>query len=91
MSRAFRDQLIAASLKQASAVAVRLAGATFRDQLIAASLKPADARDTRSRMYAPFRDQLIAASLKPHEAAGLAATDTAFPRSIDRGLIEACR
>ena len=38
-----------------------------------------------------FRDQLIAASLKRRDRAEHTRADIAFPRSIDRGLIEAMR
>ncbi len=64
------------------------ATANFRDQLIAASLKLASACAS-CNFDRHFRDQLIAASLKlPPERPRLGRL-AEFPRSIDRGLIEA--
>ena len=60
----------------------------FRDQLIAASLKPIRVGGAVPREF-PFRDQLIAASLKLIASTTVVQTPSAFPRSIDRGLIEA--
>ena len=63
-------------------------GDHFRDQLIAASLKP-EPLHVFGQEGPNFRDQLIAASLKPVVGLGFQPARREFPRSIDRGLIEA--
>ena len=63
--------------------------ARFRDQLIAASLK-LSWNTSNSQTSFRFRDQLIAASLKQNIEQVEREDRTTFPRSIDRGLIEAC-
>ena len=63
----------------------------FRDQLIAASLKRRRATFCRNRRSVHFRDQLIAASLKRRIWQVWSSAVMAFPRSADRGLIEAPR
>ncbi len=62
--------------------------ATFRDQLIAAPLKSCN-RPRRWLTLFTFRDQLIAAPLKHRGLERGAERATDFPRSIDRGSIEA--
>ena len=84
----FRDQLIAASLKLQVRQDLGRKSHHFRDQLIAASLKRGVAA-MDGGAFAYFRDQLIAASLKRGCALDVAAWPAEFPRSIDRGLIEA--
>ena len=71
-----------------SALFARSSASPFRDQLIAASLKPDCAGDTAEPLLA-FRDQLIAASLKQEPLLQSKTWAVTFPRSIDRGLIEA--
>ena len=61
----------------------------FRDQLIAASLKLAVPVDHAEVTHQNFRDQLIAASLKRSYRCLQLVFDLSFPRSADRGLIEA--
>jgi len=60
----------------------------FRDQLIAAPLKHYIADDT-DMPIGDFRDQLIAAPLKPSPPISARKAAKRFPRSIDRGPIEA--
>ena len=48
-------------------------------------------RSHSGRAPGDFRDQLIAASLKHGKDAAEAEANAKFPRSIDRGLIEATR
>ena len=62
--RHFREQLLAASLKPANALAGQRFCSNFREQLLAASLKPANAL-AGQRFCSNFREQLLAASLKP--------------------------
>src|SRR5689334_8508312 len=84
----FRDQLIAASLKPSVPSSCQRFERHFRDQLIAASLK----QDVNLQLQfsgADFRDQLIAASLKHEWLIDALRRALQFPRSIDRGLIEA--
>src|SRR5947199_368881 len=88
--------MIAASLKRVAVDRARSYASPFRDHMIAASLKhappPACAArlPSASRRTRPtFRDHMIAASLKPARAAPAASGRTSFPRSYDRGLIEA--
>jgi len=64
MRAQFRDQLIAAPLKQRLFRQLTLAGQQFRDQLIAAPLKPPWLRFCNAVDETKFRDQLIAAPLK---------------------------
>ena len=84
----FRDQLIAASLKQQILRTTANRLAHFRDQLIAASLKLRSSERCGACLR-HFRDQLIAASLKRQRRDALRRQIVQFPRSIDRGLIEA--
>ena len=86
----FRDHLIAASLKLCGhrpPYASR--SANFRDHLIAASLKLLLHPGSVDSRHAYFRDHLIAASLKLFAPGALCDAGGRFPRSSDRGLIEA--
>ncbi len=87
-ARRFRDQLIAAPLKPGGALLHRGGALRFRDQLIAAPLK---LLNPRFHQYTPicFRDQLIAAPLKRVFDDRTQCVLLWFPRSIDRGPIEA--
>jgi len=60
----------------------------FRDQMIAAPLKRR-AFGVRPLGSTDFRDQMIAAPLKPACGSWAAALSSSFPRSDDRGPIEA--
>jgi len=87
-NRDFRDQLIAAPLKRPEGFERRTEAVYFRDQLIAAPLK-LGGRANIDVLGPHFRDQLIAAPLKPFLFNDLRPPPPAFPRSIDRGPIEA--
>ena len=64
----FRDQLVAASLKDRITPGNARPPLGFRDQLVAASLKD-DGWHAQDRELHRFRDQLVAASLKAeHDA-----------------------
>src|SRR5579872_2301374 len=66
----------------------KMSPAGFRDHMIAASLKPGLSPPTLWENLG-FRDHMIAASLKPAPAEIIIAASGVFPRSYDRGLIEA--
>ncbi len=88
--RAFRDRKIAASLKHRSIDAYRASDRrSFRDRKIAASLKPRCHQSIDRRTSTAFRDRKIAASLKRDAFAIDMPRCDRFPRSKDRGLIEA--
>src|SRR5437763_523122 len=80
--------MIAASLKCCHIRILTAKAANFRDQMIAASLKPACGGSFRCAC-ADFRDQMIAASLKLVDTNFTGGQTNEFPRSDDRGLIEA--
>ena len=84
----FPDQLIGASLKLLIGDALPVGLGDFPDQLIGASLKPAIFWAI-ANSSGDFPDQLIGASLKPMQVSGLVPILVSFPRSADRGLIEA--
>jgi len=80
--------MIAASLKPEAPLCHAASLSDFRDQMIAASLK-LPIRPDATCMFGDFRDQMIAASLKHRSFRCSAEHDLTFPRSNDRGLIEA--
>src|SRR5256885_342704 len=84
----FRDQLIAAPLKRILPAPRRAEAWDFRDQLIAAPLKQHYPVEVLAAV-GHFRDQLIAAPLKPGTQDGHQLPHGRFPRSADRGPIEA--
>jgi len=88
MGLAFRDQLIAATLKPIGRELCCHPPGPFRDQLIAATLKLTPTVRSQSKLN-PFRDQLIAATLKPFRSGGGVPRRMVIPRSADRGHIEA--
>ena len=65
-----------------------ITASSFRDQLIAAPLK-LKRRDLGAALESAFRDQLIAAPLKQFSLITLLTEVYHFPRSVDRGPIEA--
>ena len=84
----FRDLQIAAPLKPASGDALMRKPFHFRDLQIAAPLKLVP-RGGSGERTADFRDLQIAAPLKQGEDRGLECDLPRFPRSSDRGPIEA--
>src|SRR5258708_2524878 len=82
--------MIAAPLKQPIEDLARHAQRSFRDQMIAAPLKRGT---TPSELNTPasFRDQMIAAPLKLLRLVPALSQNQLFPRSDDRGPIEARR
>jgi len=84
----FRDQQIAAPLKQEGGRVFADSAADFRDQQIAAPLKRYASCCT-GRSTCHFRDQQIAAPLKPAMPPSPCRSSHLFPRSADRGPIEA--
>ncbi len=80
--------MIAAPLKRILIGQRRVDRDAFRDHMIAAPLKQTIRIDLLPNCQT-FRDQLIAAPLKRGTAHRSRRTSVDFPRSIDRGSIEA--
>ena len=87
--RFFRDPWIAALLKPGSLDTERLLRGLFRDPWIAALLKRPGHGATYDQRRQVFRDPWIAALLKPLKMASVTLPARPFPRSLDRGPIEA--